>query len=195
MEMKFWKKFQVFLWLRPIDWVIKRQISCPSGPLIAGFPNWKMLESRFSSRKLCFLLENMNGKFRKKFRSFLSAVFIYDINFKIFHWNHNKWKNNTEIVKLWNFRGQNYTILMLHEKSANVGMFGISPTTTLGRLPFWNRKFFFVTLRFTHKSSLCYTKNTIHDYYLLYVQAHQWFGDVFSPTFHFHASLYHGSSF
>ena len=71
------------------------------------------------------------------------VVSIYNTNFKIFHLNHDKWKNNTEIVEIWNFRAKNPTILMWYEKSADVGLFGMSSTTTLGRSLFWERRFFF----------------------------------------------------
>ena len=48
-------------------------------------------------------------------------------------------------MKILNFRAKNPTILAWYENSANVGLFDMSSTTTLGRSPFWE-DFFFVTL-------------------------------------------------
>jgi len=111
-----------------------------------------MLKSRFSSKKCCFLVKNMNGKLRKKCKMFLSVVSIYNLNFKIFHQNHDEWKNNTEIAKIWNFRAENSTILMWYQKSAKVRLFCMSPTTTLCWSPFCARQLFFVTLCYYQSS-------------------------------------------
>ena len=55
-------------------------------------------------------------------------------------------KNNTEIVKIlkfWNCKTKNLTMIR-YEKSAHgdVGLFGMSSTTTLGRSPFSERQLF-----------------------------------------------------
>jgi len=126
----------VFLRLRPIDWAFWRQILCTNESVITCFPILKVLKSCFPSKKRRFLDENTIRKFRKKFVIFLSVVSIYDVNFKILHWNHDKWKNNTEIAKIWNFGAKYPVILMWYEKSENVGLFCMSPTTTLTWSPF-----------------------------------------------------------
>jgi len=132
----------VFLWLGPHDWVIKRQISCPSGSLIAGFPNWKNVKITFFQQETSFSAGKYERKLPEKIPEFPLGSIYLDINFKIFHWNHNKWKNNTEIVKILNFRAKNPAIQMWYEKSADVRLFGMSPTTTMDKPPFWETTFF-----------------------------------------------------
>ena len=49
------------------------------------------------------------------------------------HHHHKPWqmKNNTDIAEIWNFRAKNPAIWIWYEKSDKVGLFWMSPTTTL----------------------------------------------------------------
>ena len=115
---KFWKHFQMFLLVRPIDWVIFPLIysaGCDWVPCLDTF-------IAFFSLPATFLENGMSQKFWKKFQIFLLVASFDGVNFKIFHLKHHTWKNNNQIAKTGNFGPLNLGNPLWSRQSANVGL-------------------------------------------------------------------------
>jgi len=109
MKEKFWKKFKVFFSLEPIDRVIKIWIPCLRRSRIAWLITSKLSKPRFSSKTPRSWRKVWTKNSEKKIQKLLWVVSIDPVDFKNFHWNHQKWENKTEIARTPNLRGGNLT--------------------------------------------------------------------------------------
>jgi len=112
---------------------------------MACFSTWKIFKSRFLTFWATFLGIDTDEKFWKKFQLLSLIESTNCMNFKHFHLNHYKWKNNNERAKSWNFKWPKNPFLTWYEKSALEDLCYGSPTTQIDGKRSKDRTFFFVT--------------------------------------------------
>ena len=142
---KFWKKIQVFLSLNFINQVIWPSIPCSRSPKIAYLTTSNVSRIAFFTLWISFLDQHMGEKCWKKSLIFFLVASINGESYKISHRNHHKWKNKNETTKTPNWRTGEITSQRWYEKSADVGLFHVSPATRVCRSVCCDRNFFFVT--------------------------------------------------
>jgi len=98
---------------------------------IACFSTRKILRSRFSDLLSLIFGYRYGWKILKKSQVLSSIGSTNCVNFKNFHWNHHKLKNNNEIAKSWNFKWPKNPFLTWYEKSIHEGLFYGSPTNRI----------------------------------------------------------------